>query len=112
MSAVVLNRHLMLEERMDAPDGAGGFVSGWVERGRLWGDLRPRTGREAAGEDVALSRLAFRVTLRAAPIGAASRPVAGQRFHMGVRVFGIDAVRELAPGAAYLICDVREEVAK
>ncbi|MCR8546585.1 head-tail adaptor protein [Salipiger sp. P9] len=111
MSAPVLNRALVLEAPVPAPDGAGGLTETWTALGSLWGELRPRTGREVTGEAGAVAVNAVRVTVRGAPQGASNRPVAGQRFRCGERIFRILAVTERAPDGMYLICETREEVA-
>lgn len=108
---VNLNRQLMLESREQAPDGAGGFAETWVAEGTLWAEIQARTGREAAGEGVSLSSTGFRITVRAAPFGAPSRPVPGQRFRDGARVFRIQAVAERDAAFRYLTCFCEEEVA-
>ncbi len=111
MSDVQLSRKLMLEIAVNTADGAGGFTRAWVVLGTLWADLRQTSGRAAGGEEVALSRLTYRITVRAAVQGAPSRPLPGQRFRDGDRLFAIDAVTEAVPGGAYLVCHAHEEVA-
>ena len=49
--------------------------------------------------------------MRGAPQGAPSRPLPGQRLRDGARLFAIDAVTEVVPGGAYLVCHAHEEVA-
>ncbi len=111
MSGVHLSRRLVLEGAVRIADGAGGFTETWTPLGVLWADLRPGTGREKTGQDVALSRLTYRITVRGAPQGAASRPSPGQRFRDGARVFTIHGVTEVVPGGTYLTCFADEEVA-
>ncbi len=94
---------------MAVPDGAGGLVRSWVLRGHLWAEVVPGSGGLAAGEEVALSRQAFRITVRGAAPGAPSRPVAGERFRDGARVFSILAVTERDPDGRHLLCTAREE---
>lgn len=105
-----LNRALVLETRDEAPDGAGGLVVGWAALGTLWAAVMPGTGREGGDEGVSTGEVACRIVVRGAPVGAPSRPVAGQRFREGARVFRILAVTEADPGARYLTCFAREEV--
>ena len=111
MSAPRLNRRMTLEAAERAPDGAGGFVETWVTLGTLWADVAPRSGRIATGEGGAVSATAFRVTLRAAPVGQSDRPAAGQRLRMGTRLFRIEAVTESDASALYLTCQCEEEIA-
>lgn len=108
--AVQLTRPLVLEAREQVPDGAGGQTESWVALGTLWAEVRARTGRVTSGEDTSLSRTAVRVTVRAAPPGAPSRPVPGQRFRSGARRLWIEAVAERDPEARYLTCFCKEEL--
>jgi head-tail adaptor len=77
--------------------------------GTIWAQISPGAGREATGGEVPLSVQAFRITVRGAPQGAPSRPVAGQRFRDGGRVFAILAVTEADADGRYLTCTAREE---
>ena len=83
MATVKLNRLMALESAVQVPDGAGGFTQTWNELGKLWVELRARGGREASGEETSLSRTDFKIMTYAAPYGAPSRPVPGQRFREG-----------------------------
>jgi len=107
-----LNRALVLEGVLRLPDGAGGFTEAWTALGTLWAEVRPGTGRDRLGEERMLSAVPYRVTVRAAPVGAMSRPKAGQRFREGTRLFLIQAVTERDPDGRYLTCFSREEVPK
>lgn len=106
-----LNRKLVLEGAVKTPDGAGGYDEVWGDLGIVWANVRPGTGREAAEAGLSVSTVPYRVTLRAAPQGAPSRPVAGQRFRDDLRRLRILAVTEADDDARYLICFAREEVA-
>ena len=110
MSAPRLNRRLVLEEAQRVADGAGGFVLAWVALGTLWARVEAGTGRERAGEFVTLSSVACRITVRAAPQGAPSRPKPEQRLRDGLRVFRITAVTEADAEGHYLTCFAQEEV--
>ena len=92
------------------PDGAGGFAETWVERGRLWAEIRPGSGKESRGVLTALSRVPYRITVRATPPGADSRPKPEQRFREGTRLFHILAVTEQDLDGRYLTCHAEEEV--
>jgi head-tail adaptor len=106
-----LNRLLVLEERNQVPDGSGGYAEVWAAVGSLWADVQLRSGRDAAGGDVALGVVSYRIVLRGAAPGAPSRPRAGQRFREGTRFFAIRAVAEEGPDGRFLICFADEEVA-
>lgn len=110
MSAVNLNRPLLLEALVRTPDGSGGFTEAWAARGQLWAEVVPGSGRDLAGEEVMLSAVPLRITVRSAPVGAPSRPAAGERFREGLRAFRIVAVTERDTEGRYLTCFAREEV--
>lgn len=110
--SVSLNRRLVLEAQERLPDGAGGFHRGWQERGVLWAEVRPGTGREQGADFLTFATVPWRITVRAAPEGAPSRPRPGERFRDGGRVFRILAVAERDAAAVYLICFCHEEVAQ
>lgn len=112
MSAPRLNRALALEHAVRTPDGAGGYGLSWETLGTLWAEVKALTGREAGGAagPLAVARLA--ITVRAAPVGSDARPVAGQRFRDGTRVFAIRVVSEADPSGLYLLCQAEEEVSR
>ncbi|MBK1636160.1 head-tail adaptor protein [Rhodovulum adriaticum] len=104
-----LSRKLVLEAPERVADGAGGFTETWVARGTLWAEVSPRTGGARTGQGVSLSRVGYRIVVRGAPVGAPSRPVPGQRFREGARLFAIRAVTEADPQGRYLTCFAEEE---
>lgn len=104
-----LTRTLTLEAPVRTQDGAGGHDTTWVAQGTLFAEVKPGSGRQAAGLAAPLSRLNCRVIVRAAPEGAPSRPVAGQRFREGTRVYRIDSVAAYDRAAHYLTCFAVEE---
>lgn len=109
MSAPNLNRKLLLEAPQNLPDGAGGFTLAWAALGSLWGEVLSGAGAEARGIEVVFASVPYRITVRAAPFGAASRPKADQRLRDGARIFTILAVSERDPDGQYLTCFAREE---
>jgi len=111
MSAPQLNRSLVLEGAVKVSDGAGGYTRNWEPLGVLWAELKAGTGRETGAPAATVSRVPYKITVRAAPYGAASRPTVGQRFRDGVRIFQINAVAEKGAHAQFLTCHVDEEVA-
>lgn len=104
-----LNRQLVLETPQRTPDGAGGFTTSWVALGIHWAEITARTGREATGVAVPLSRVGYRIIIRAAIPGSSARPEPEQRFREGGRVFNILAVAEHDPDGRYLLCHAEEE---
>lgn len=105
-----LNRRLSLEEPVRVADGAGGFTQSWQTLGELWAEVKHGSGRERAAGFATVSSIAFRITVRAAPDGAPSRPKPDQRFRDGSRILRILAVTEADAGAQYLTCFAQEEV--
>lgn len=112
MKVPQLNRTLVLEEVQRTPDGAGGFTEAWAALGTLYAEVLPGSGSDALGEERMLSAVPYRITVRGAPLGAASRPRAGQRFREGGRLFLIQAVTEKDEAGRYLTCFAREEIPK
>ncbi|WP_292288075.1 head-tail adaptor protein [Marivita sp.] len=111
MSGPRVTSRLVLERLEAVPDGAGGMHESWATLGVLWGEVKPRTGRETRGETGQVSVTGFRITVRAAPQGHSARPLPEQRFRDGARVFRINSVTEADPAARFLICICDEEVA-
>jgi len=104
-----LNRKLRLEVPYRTRDDAGGYETTWAVEGMLWASVVPGTGSEAEVAGLSISTVPFKITVRAAPVGSPSRPVAGQRLRDGERVFRVLAVTEADASARYLLCIAREE---
>lgn len=109
MKPVKLNRLLRLERPVSSPDGAGGFSTVWQDIGSLWAEIVPVSGRDTGGEEITLSSVSYRITVRGAPQGSARRPSAGEQLREGGRLFRILAVTEQDPAGHYLTCFAREE---
>ncbi len=109
MSTPRLNRRLVLETRDRAPDGSGGYAGAWQTLGTLWAEVKARSGREALRVGGAVSLSELKITVRATPVGAASRPMPEQRFREGDRLFLIRAVAEHDADGRYLTCYATEE---
>ena len=105
-----LTRALVLEKPTRVSDGSGGFTQGWVALGTLWADMQAGSGREIAGQVVAVARVPYRIIVRSALVGSTARPLVDQRFRDGARIFRILAVAETDPGGRYLTCLTDEEV--
>ncbi|RMD91753.1 MAG: head-tail adaptor protein [Alphaproteobacteria bacterium] len=110
MRAPRLNRKLVLEGASRVSDGAGGYDLVWTALGTLWAEVKAGAGREAEMADITVGEARYRITVRAAPHGAPSRPVPGQRFREGGRLWRILAVTDADAQARYLICHAVEEV--
>lgn len=105
-----LNRKLVLENKNRVPDGGGGFTEVWAPLGELWAEITTRAGSARAEAGVPVSAVSYKIVVRGAPYGAASRPVPGQRFREGQRLFSIIAVAERDAGGMYLTCFAEEEI--
>jgi head-tail adaptor len=112
MRAPHLTRALVLESEVRVPDGAGGFTVSWAGLGTLWAEVVAGTGRDPAGEEIVLTSVNYRITVRAALPGAVTRPRPEQRLRDGARNFTILAVTERDPAGRYLTCFCREETPK
>ncbi|MEE9429055.1 MAG: head-tail adaptor protein [Paracoccaceae bacterium] len=108
--SVHLNRKLVLEDPVRVDDGAGGHSESWTVLGTVWASVRAGTGREYASQHLTLSKVPYRIIVRAAPAGSMERPKPEQRFVEGSRVFRILAVSEHDSRGHYLMCHAREEV--
>jgi len=111
MSGPRLTSKLVLERLEAVPDGSGGMHESWVALGVLWGEVKPRSGREAVGEAGQVSVTGFRILVRGVPQGHSARPLPEQRVRDAARVFRINSVTEADPGGRFLICLCDEEVA-
>ena len=110
MRIPLLTRKLIPESQERLPDGAGGYHAHWVVLGTLWGALEPRSGRETAGAGGALATARYRIVVRGAPSGSPYRPLAGQRFRAGARLFRVVSVTERDSEGRYVECLAEEEV--
>lgn len=101
MGGVQMNRALVLETVVRSPDGAGGFAESWVALGALWAGVEP----------VGSVTPRAKVFVRAMPNTSLARPVPGQRFREGGRLYVIRHVAALLSNARVLVCftDVEEE---
>ena len=108
MRARRLSRRLVLEGAERVADGSGGYADRWSSRGVLWAEVVAGTGREIGVDLVARERVGLRIMVRGAPAGAPSRPIAGQRFREGARIYPIIAVAEADREGRYLVCYAEE----
>lgn len=104
-----LSRLLMLESRRIQPDGVGGHDETWVGLGEHWAEVLAGTGRDVPGEEITVSTVSYRITVRGASLGSTARPQPEQRFRDGTRYFRIIAVTERDRNGRYLTCFAREE---
>ena len=105
-----LNRNLTLENKDRIPDGGGGFSEVWTPLGTHWAEITTRAGSARAEAGVPVSAVSYKIVVRGSPHGAPSRPVPGQRFREGQRLFSIIAVAERDASGLYLTCFAEEEI--
>lgn len=110
MSAPRLNRKLVLERPVRIADGAGGFAGNWQVVGTLWADVKARSGTVRSHAGATVSRVSYRIVLRAAPSGSDMRPEPDQRLRDGRRIYTIKAVADRDADRRYLTCFAEEEV--
>ncbi len=103
-----LNRRLVLESRLDTPDGLGGFVISWVPNGAHWAQVRAQSAHESKIGERDTAVVNYRILVRSAAIGASSRPTSAQRFREFERVFNILAVAEHGEDGRFLECWTEE----
>lgn len=84
-----LTARLVLERPDAVDDDQGGAVTGFVELGRVWALLEPRSFAEEEKGPGLVATVTHHVTVR-----SRGDLVAGQRFRKGARVFEILAVRD------------------
>ncbi|MEX0969558.1 MAG: head-tail adaptor protein [Paracoccaceae bacterium] len=104
----LLNRPMVLQDRVQTPDGMGGQRLDWQPLGTHWCELRSRVASLRLLGGYAQSKGTARIYLRAVAIDAPSRPKAGQRFANAGRLFTIVAVSEADAEARYIECQVEE----
>lgn len=100
---------LALEAPLRVDDGAGGYRVTWRRLGWLWGAMDAGTGRERGAQVGPESVVRWRIAVRGAVAGDPRRPVAGQRFRLGARLFRIAAVAERDRAGRWLDCFATEE---
>jgi head-tail adaptor len=110
MSRPHLNRALVLEAPDRVADEAGGFVETWAGQGTIWAEVSARGGHDRSEAGMQVASVVYRIVLRAAPVGSVMRPVPGQRFRDGTRLFPVRAVAERGSDGRYLTCFCDEEV--
>lgn len=104
-----LTRKLTLETKDRVPDGGGGFTEVWTPLGAHWAEVTSRAGAARAEAGVPVSAVSYRIVVRGSPPGSAARPMPGQRFREGQRIFAVIAVAEHDAAGMYLTCFAEEE---
>lgn len=104
-----LGHLLALEARTHAPDGAGGYAPTWVPLGHVWAQIVVGDARETEQPGATVATRPLRIIVRGAVRGSLRRPLAGQRFRQGDRVYSIASVREADEGGRFLLCRAFEE---
>lgn len=108
MSAPLLNRRAVLEQRADVSDGAGGVLAVWQARGTIWVALRFASLRVSAVAGGTEPRPRWQVWTRAVSDEA---PVPGDRLRTEGRVLRVLSVAEDARAPGHLVCVAEEDTA-
>ena len=103
-----LSRRLVLESRVEVPDGMGGFAVSWLPNGAHWAQVRVQSARESKIGERDTAVVNYRVLVRSSAIGSSSRPTSAQRFREFERVFNILAVAEHGDDGRFLECWTQE----
>ncbi|KAA2317412.1 head-tail adaptor protein [Pseudooceanicola sediminis] len=105
-----LNRQLVLERSVRSANGSGGYVTTWSELGTLWAEVLPGASSSTRLGGLTVHRQTLKISVRGVAIGRPSRPLPGQRFRDGARIYEIEAVTERDAEGRFLVCTAREEV--
>ena len=103
-----LNRPMVLEDRVLAPDTMGGQLVSWIALGTHWCELVARSMALRLLADHGQAKGTARILLRAVAPDVPSRPKTGQRFRDGARIFNIISVSEADAEGRFLECQVSE----
>ncbi|MEM7303626.1 MAG: phage head closure protein [Pseudomonadota bacterium] len=98
-----LRHRLILEQRTDTPDGAGGITESWTELGRIWGRVSPVSPSSGTTEDQVQETMRHRVIVR-----FRQDITSDCRFLFEGRELRILTVHDPDESKRYLICAVDE----
>jgi SPP1 family predicted phage head-tail adaptor len=106
MSIGTLDHRLTVEQMVQTPDGAGGYVLSWQTYLSVWGQIEPSGGRERLAAFALQSSVTHRVIIRR-QTGVTN----AMRVKAGGRLFKIRAVEDLGPRGRFLELLCEEGVA-
>lgn len=98
-----LRQRVVLETRLDTPDGAGGFTRVWVGGATFAADIVPLRADEAEFGEGHAGRVTHRIIIR-----GRSDIASGDRLRLGARIFEIRAIHDRDEDGRYLTCLTRE----
>ena len=104
LDAGQLKHHVVLEQPVETPDGAGGAMITWTEVASLWAAIEPAG---AAMRDLAqqpTETITHRITLR-----FRNEIASGWRFKKAGRTFRIITIHDPDETGRYQICRTEEE---
>lgn len=96
-----LSERLVIEEPVEAPDGAGGLTRSYAAAATVWASVSPVSARYALEAAAAGATITHRIVIRAGPAVTTRH-----RFRHSGRVYLVNAVR-IRPGR-FLEIDAEE----
>lgn len=94
-----LDQRITLQEKTTEPDGAGGEVATWTDRGSVWAHIRPQTGGERMQNDTTVAEGRMRLWLRNQSKGRELDET--WRIVWRGRVYNIDWIGPTSPRSMY-----------
>ncbi len=95
-----MRARVMLQSPARAPDDLGGAAISWTNEGEVWAELAAAGAGEKIAYDTASAIVSYTLHIR-----ARADVRVGWRARMGLRVFRVLAVRDLAGARLDLICE-------
>jgi SPP1 family predicted phage head-tail adaptor len=105
MDAGSLDKRIMLQRQAPEKDAYGHPSFGWVRITSLWANVRQVKGNEAKHDGATRSESTHTIAVR---YHASLMDFAGVRIALGLRIFNINAARDLNEAHEYIIYDCIE----
>jgi SPP1 family predicted phage head-tail adaptor len=101
-----LNRRLVLEAPIEAPDGAGGVTRGYATVTTLWAQVVPVTARDEVVAAAVGATVTHRVTIR-----MRDDVTTRHRLREGARTYQVVALRDASGQGRFLEISAQERIA-
>ena len=99
-----LRFQVAIEEPQATPDGAGGYVAGWLEIARVFARIEPLFARDEFGAAQTIEEVSHRITIR-----FREDVESGMRLRRGSRLFDILTVHDPDETGRYLVLRAKEQ---